>query len=373
MARDADIVVVGAGIVGAATARALAGTFGTVVLLERFALGHDARLESRDLAHLPAQLPGRAVRPHGAGRGRGLARARARARTCSSLVRSGSLDLGPVADETARALSACGVRFETLSADEVRSRWPLRLDADETAVFQADGGIVLADRAHRALLESAADDGVELRENAPVRVARARAERRPGRARQRRDLGTVRRRHGGLLGAPAPRGRRDRASRRADARDGHLPRAGTTPRPAPSVIDYARTPGADGRRHAGRAGRRTRSRRPGSGLKAGLHHSGPGRRPRRRAHAGRARRQVGRRVGGVRFEGLGDVAGIETCLYTNTADEGFVLERHGRIVVGRRLLRPRLQVRPGRRPHARRARARSGILISEQMPGTMLA
>ena len=40
MARDADIVVVGAGIVGAATARALAGTFGTVVLLERFALGH---------------------------------------------------------------------------------------------------------------------------------------------------------------------------------------------------------------------------------------------------------------------------------------------------------------------------------------------
>ena len=40
MARDADIVVVGAGVVGAATARALAGTFGTVVLLERFALGH---------------------------------------------------------------------------------------------------------------------------------------------------------------------------------------------------------------------------------------------------------------------------------------------------------------------------------------------
>ena len=26
--------------------------------------------------------------------------------------------------------------------------------------------------------------------------------------------------------------------------------------------------------------------------------------------------------------------GIETCLYTNTADEEFVLERRGRIVVG---------------------------------------
>ena len=33
MARDVDIVVVGAGVVGAATARALAGTFAEVVLL----------------------------------------------------------------------------------------------------------------------------------------------------------------------------------------------------------------------------------------------------------------------------------------------------------------------------------------------------
>ena len=219
MARDADIVVVGAGVVGAATARALAGTFGTVVLLERFALGHAHgsshgtsrifRLNYPDERYVRmAQASGEAWREL------------ERERDVQLLVRSGSLDLGPVAAETARALSACGVRFETLSADEVRSRWPLRLDEGETAVFQADGGIVLADRAHRALLESAAGDGVELRENAAGAVARARAERRPGRARQRRDLGTVRRRHGGLLVAPAPRGRRDRASRRADARDG---------------------------------------------------------------------------------------------------------------------------------------------------------
>ena len=40
MARDADIVVVGAGIVGVATARALAGYAGSVLLLERFELGH---------------------------------------------------------------------------------------------------------------------------------------------------------------------------------------------------------------------------------------------------------------------------------------------------------------------------------------------
>ena len=40
MSRDADIVVVGAGIAGAATARALAGAAGTVALLEQFELGH---------------------------------------------------------------------------------------------------------------------------------------------------------------------------------------------------------------------------------------------------------------------------------------------------------------------------------------------
>ncbi len=35
-----------------------------------------------------------------------------------------------------------------------------------------------------------------------------------------------------------------------------------------------------------------------------------------------------------RYEGLGEARRAETCLYTNTADEGFVLERHGRVVVG---------------------------------------
>ena len=35
-----------------------------------------------------------------------------------------------------------------------------------------------------------------------------------------------------------------------------------------------------------------------------------------------------------RYDGIGSLIGSETCLYTNTADEGFVLERHGRVVVG---------------------------------------
>ena len=31
--------------------------------------------------------------------------------------------------------------------------------------------------------------------------------------------------------------------------------------------------------------------------------------------------------------GAGDELGAETCLYTSTSDESFVLERHGRVVV----------------------------------------
>ena len=81
--------------------------------------------------------------------------------------------------------------------------------------------------------------------------------------------------------------------------------------------------------------RRTRSPSPGVGLKAGLHHSGPVADPDDALGTGRATGLVGRRVGGdavrrPRRRSLGS----ETCLYTNTADEGFVLERHGRVVVG---------------------------------------
>ena len=331
MARDADIVVVGAGVVGAATARALAGTFGTVVLLERFALGHAHgsshgtsrifRLNYPDERYVRmAQAAGEAWREL------------ERERDVQLLVRSGSLDLGPVAAETARALSACGVRFETLSADEVRSRWPLRLDEGETAVFQADGGIVLADRAHRALLESAAGDGVELRENAPVRSLAL--ERRGVRVTLDNDEISAR----SVVvtaGSWSPRLLADVEIELpvVPTRETviYLGLDGTEP--APSVIDYARTPGAeDGVTRAGQAAYALAS--PGMGLKAGLHHSGPVADP---DDDPTPDERVARWVAawaGERFEGLGDVAGIETCLYTNTADEGFVLERHGRIVVG---------------------------------------
>ena len=124
MRRDADIVVVGAGISGVATARALADSLRSVVMLEQFELGH-ARGSSHGTSRIHrlnygdqrfvrlAQAAGDAWRALEGERGERV------------LQRVGVLDLGPAAPATARALAACGVPYETLSADEVASRWPL--------------------------------------------------------------------------------------------------------------------------------------------------------------------------------------------------------------------------------------------------------
>jgi sarcosine oxidase len=329
MARDADIVVVGAGIVGAATARALAGTVGTVVLVERFALGHTHGSSHGTSRIFRLNYPDeRYVR---------MAQAAEEAwcelereRDVELLVRTGSLDLGPVAAETARALSACGVRFETLSADEVGARWPLRLDPGETAVHQADSGIVLADRAHRALLESAAEGGVEIREGSPVRSLAL--ERRGVRVTLDRDELSARS-VVVVAGSWSPRLLADVGIELpvVPTRETviYLELEGAAP--APSVIDYERTPD-EGAGMRGQAAYALAS--PGMGLKAGLHHSGPVADPDDEPTPDERVATWVAEWAGSRFDGLGERLGIETCLYTNTGDEGFVLERHGRVVVG---------------------------------------
>ena len=71
---------------------------------------------------------------------------------------------------------------------------------------------------------------------------------------------------------------------------------------------------------------------PGVGLKAGLHHAGP---PADPDEPGEPDAAVARWVASwvERRYPAADGAPIrsETCLYTNTADESFVLERHGRV------------------------------------------
>ena len=139
-ATPAVIAVVGAGIAGAATADALSRREAlSVVLLEQFDLGHTRgsshgssrifRLNYPDESFVRfAQSSDAAWRGLEEEHGERL------------IERVGSLDLGPAAEDVGRALAACGVRFEALTAHDVRTRWPIRIDDGETAVFQPDGG-----------------------------------------------------------------------------------------------------------------------------------------------------------------------------------------------------------------------------------------
>ena len=158
MGRDADIVVVGAGITGVATARSLAQTGRGVVLLEQFGLGHDRgsshgasrifRLSYPDPHHVRlAQGALQSWRELEAEVGEEL------------IVTTGGLDFGPVAVENARALAACGVAHELLTGTEVARRWPILAEPTETVLYHADGGVTLADRAYQALLTSAVEAG----------------------------------------------------------------------------------------------------------------------------------------------------------------------------------------------------------------------
>ena len=161
MVRDVDVVVVGAGIVGSATARVLAQAGRGVLLIDQFPAGH-----SRGASHGGSRIfrlnyaDERYVRmAQGALEGWRELEAECGERL---IVPTGCLDIGIRALETARALSACGVRFDELSADEVEGRWQIAMDRDEPTLFQPDGGISLADRALEAFQAGARDAGAEI-------------------------------------------------------------------------------------------------------------------------------------------------------------------------------------------------------------------
>jgi sarcosine oxidase len=330
--RDADIVVVGGGIVGVATARSLADGLRSVVLLEQFELGH-ARGSSHGTSRIHRLNYGdeRFVR---------LAQAAGAAwsaleeeRGARLLERVGVIDLGPAAPATARALAACGVPYETLAANEVSARWPIRLEPDETAVFQPDGGFLHADRAHAALLGAAVDGGVEVRERTRVEsLELGRGSVHVGLENDDLVAGAVVVTAGawapsllGAVGLELPV-----VPTRETVVYVELPGA----HELPPLIDYDGIP-APGEGGIARPGNSTFSlAAPGRGLKAGLHHAGPVTDPNEVGTVDEGVAAWVARWTASRYEHAGPALGAETCIYTNTADESFVLERHGRVVVG---------------------------------------
>jgi sarcosine oxidase len=241
------------------------------------------------------------------------------------IVTLGGLDFGRGQEvgAHARALESCGAKFEVLDGAEAVRRFPLvSLPGDEPALFQPDAGIALADQAVRSFAEQAVARGAELRQGHRViglqpgsggveietadGTLRARAAVVTAGAWARKVLSTC-----GIEVPVTP-------TRQTVA---YFPMADELT--APIMVDWSTMVYslAD----------------PGRGVKAGVH------RPNMELDPDEdGERPIDPQTVELLASWVGEhypkadpaAATAETCLYTSTADERFILERHGPIVVG---------------------------------------
>jgi len=163
-----EVAVVGAGLLGSATARALAARGVPALLFEQFALGH-ARGSSHGATRIfrysyqdPFYVE-MAVRA-----GEAWARLTADAGE-ELLVRTGGLDAGPGAEDCAKALAECGVAHTWLTSEQIRDRFGgIGAHPGERMLFQPDSGVCLAGRTVAALQRLARRDGAAIRSGTPV-------------------------------------------------------------------------------------------------------------------------------------------------------------------------------------------------------------
>jgi sarcosine oxidase len=171
--RDADVIVLGLGGIGSGAAYWSTKFGARVEAFERFELGH-ARGESHDhsrIIRLSYVTPAY-VRFAKAAYAAWSELERDSGETI--VYRTGGLDVGPAdgaipLEGYAGAMHSEDVAFERLDAGAIRARWPqFRIEDDVCGLFQADGGIVAAERATRAHQRMAAEGGANLHEGTKV-------------------------------------------------------------------------------------------------------------------------------------------------------------------------------------------------------------
>ena len=293
------VAVVGAGVMGCATAWALRGRGAEVTVHEQFGLDHDRGSS------------------HGRTRIFRVAYPDADWVRFAQEAYAGWLELDPcllglyglvelVADSaftSARALDECGVPYRLLDRDEVRALGASLPDG-WAALYVADAGVVFADRARHAFLDAA---GVEVQTNRRIESA------------DELDADVVVVTAGPWVrklvsDVPVTVTRETLA---------YFTREGPPP---PSIVDLNAETGGHGMYSL---------HDPVHGLKAGAHHAGSETDPDTEAAPDPA---IVERIAAWVRERFPDVdpepVAADACLYTTTADERFVLERRGRVVVG---------------------------------------
>jgi sarcosine oxidase len=173
-----DVVVLGLGGIGSGAAYWLAKRGSRVLGIEQFALGH-ARGESHDhsriirLSYVTAPYVRLAKEAYAAWE------SVERDAGERLVFKTGGLDVGPrdgaiPLEGYADAMRAEHVPFEWLDAAEIRKRWPsFTIGDDVRGLFQADGGIVAAERATAAHQRAARAHGATLLDGAPVTAIEA--------------------------------------------------------------------------------------------------------------------------------------------------------------------------------------------------------
>ena len=313
MHERADVVVVGAGVMGLASARALARAGREPVVLEQFHVGHThgsshgatrifrlAYVEPEWVRLAQEALP--LWRDLEAESGEKL------------LELTGLVDMPVDSDRLTATLDATGTAYELLTAAELQQRFGLATTCDKV-VFQADAGVVLADRAVQAFRSR-----LDVRESTRVLRLVPGA----GRIRVETEQGSI-----DTSVAVVAAGAWARPLLAAVGIDlSVVPTRETVSyfkladeRPVPSVIDYEH--------------RETYALTAGPGvLKVGVHRSGPTTDPDDPGASDGAIVRLASEWAARTFElAQSEPLSVETCLYTNTADASFVLERRGPIVV----------------------------------------
>lgn len=304
---QAEVVVVGAGIMGSATARALAREGRDVLLVEQFRVGHangssHGRSRIVRLAYPEVEFVELAKEAftgwHELERELGA----------PLLELNGLLELVEDPAQSSRdALEAAGAEYELVGAGEARQRWPIGVPDNWTALFQPEAGIVRADIAHRALLDSALAHGARVEEETRIETL------------DEIDAAAVVVTAGSWVQRLIP----DLPVRPTRETVAYFRREGD---PLPSIVQLDPVT----RGHAMYS-----LHDPLYGLKTGAHHAGAVVDPDEPGEPDPALvERIAEWVARTYPDAEPQPVGAETCMYTTTADEHFILERRGKVVIG---------------------------------------